>query len=267
MSNSNVTRGTALVTGASTGIGAVYAERLAKRGYDLILVARSGAKLTELARKLAAETGRKVTARVADLNAREGIADIERILRENADITLLVNNAGIAASAKLSEADADEMERMINLNVTALTRLTLAALPGFKARDKGTIVNIASVLGITPEVLNGVYGATKSYVIGFTQALANEFKDTKVRVQAVLPGATETPLWDIIGVPTKTLPSEWVMPTGDMVDAALAGLDQGEVITIPPLHDKGQWDAYEAARQAMMGKLSTSTPAARYRIN
>lgn len=256
--------GIALVTGASTGIGAVYAERLAKRGYDLILVARNEARLREVAQRIRAATGRQVFAQIADLNNARDRAEIEETLRSNPGITLLVNNAGVAASAPLGAADADAMEQMIDLNVTALTRLTLAAIPGFTARGKGTIINIASVLGITPEILNGVYGASKAYVIAFTQALANELKEKNLRVQAVLPGATATPLWDLIGVPHNTLPTEWVMPVEDMVDAALVGLDAGEVITIPPLHDKALWESYEGARQVMRDKLSTSAPAPRY---
>ena len=162
---STSTKGTALITGASTGIGAIYADRLARRGYDLILVARSADKLAALADRLAAGTGRRVKAVAADLNNTQDLAKVEAILREDASLTLLVNNAGVGSVAKLLDADVDEMEAMISLNVTALTRLTYAVAPQFVARGQGTLINIASVVGISPETLNGVYGATKAYVL------------------------------------------------------------------------------------------------------
>src|SRR5580692_2403394 len=154
--------GTALVTGASSGIGAVYADRLAKRGYDLILVARNGEKLKSLAARLTSETGRSVKVIPADLGDRAALAKVEAVLRDDPSITMLVNNAGTASLAPLLKADVDEMEAMITLNVTALTRLTYAAVPAFVARGAGTIINMGSVVGIAPERLNGVYGATKA---------------------------------------------------------------------------------------------------------
>src|SRR5262245_20212665 len=164
-------KGTALITGASRGIGAVYADRLAKRGHDVILVARDAARLGELSASLARETGRKVTVLSADLNDKAGLAAVEERLRRDASIDLLVNNAGVAAVTPLLQSDVDAMESMIDLNVTALTRLTYAAAPAFVARGGGTIINIASIVGITPETLNGVYGATKAYVIALSHSL------------------------------------------------------------------------------------------------
>ena len=265
MSN-NETKGTALITGASSGIGAVYADRLARRGFDLILVARNKARLAALAERLRSETGRSVATIAADLTNKADLARVEAALREDARITLLVNNAGTGSVAPLLSANIDSMEDMIALNVSALTRLTYAAAPGFVARGQGTIVNIASVVGISPEALNGVYGATKAYVIAFSHSLQHELADKGVRIQAVLPGATATEFWDLAGMPHQNLPKAIVMSAADMVDAALAGLDQGERITIPALPDSGEWDAYEAARRAMAGKLSNAVPAARYRV-
>lgn len=266
MSNSQG-KGTALITGASAGIGAVYADRLAKRGYDLVLVARNRQRLEDVARRVRAETGRKVEIVAADLNEKSELAKVEDILRRNESITALVNNAGLGSVAKLIEADVDKMEAMIDLNVRALTRLTYAAVPGFVARGKGTVINIASVVGVTPEILNGVYGATKAYVIAFTQSLQHEVADKGVRVQAVLPGATATEFWNVAGFPHQNMPQDIVMRTEDMVDAALAGLDQGEVITIPALADESEWTKYEAARRAMFGKLSKAAPAPRYGVH
>ena len=263
----NPNKGTALITGASSGIGAVYADRLARRGFDLILVARNRERLAALAAKLADETGRKVEVLSADLSDRKDIASVEAVLRTRGDITLLVNNAGFGAAGPLLGSDIDKMEEMIELNVSALTRLTYAAVPGFVERGGGTLVNIASIVAISPETLNGVYGGTKAFVLALSQSLQHELKDKGVRVQAVLPGATATEFWGVAGVPMAHLPKEIVMTAQDMVDAALAGLDQGEQVTIPALPDLAEWDAFDAARRAMSGRLSSTAPAARYLAN
>ena len=263
---STPTKGTALITGASAGIGAIYADRLAKRGYDLILVARDRTRLAGLAQRLRSSSGRSIDTVAADLNDKTDLASVEAILRGNADITLLVNNAGVGATAPLLNADVEKMDEMIRLNVGALTRLTYAAVPGFVARGAGTIINISSIVAISPETLNGVYGGSKAYVLAFSQSLHHELAAKGVRVQTVLPGATATDFWDAAGVPLHHLPPAIVMSADDMVDAALAGLDQGEVVTIPSLADKAEWDGYEAARRAMSGKLSSAVPAPRYGV-
>ena len=155
---------------------------------------------------------------------------------------------------------------MIKVNVTALTRLVYAAAPSFAARDNGTIINMASALGIAPEILNGVYGATKAFVIALTFSLQKEFADKNIRIQAVLPGAVETPFWDASGGSLDRLPTDIVMKPEDTVDAALAGLDMGELITLPSVPDENDWNAYEAARQKLMPNLSRSIPASRYHV-
>ncbi|WP_447592399.1 SDR family NAD(P)-dependent oxidoreductase [Aquipseudomonas campi] len=258
------TMGTALVTGASSGIGALYAERLAKRGYDLIVVARNRGRLETLARRLGDEGGRRVEVLVADLADKADVHRVEERLRSDATITLLVNNAGVGATAPLLEADVEQMEEMVTLNVNTLMRLTYAAVPGLVSRGGGTIINIASIVAIAPELLNGVYGGSKAFVLAFSQSLQHELKDKHVRVQAVLPGATATDFWDIAGLPLEHLPSQIIMPAGDMVDAALAGLDLGEAVTIPALPDAEDLARYEAARQHLMPNLSHSAAAARY---
>jgi len=254
----------ALITGSSSGIGAVYADRLAKRGYDLIIVARNQERLNALAARLRKETGRSIEVVVADLNKKGDLAKVESILQTDGRVTLLVNNAGVGSVAPLLDADIDKMEDMITLNITALTRLTYAAVPSFVRRGRGTIINISSIMGISPETLNGVYGGTKAYVIGFTHSLQHELSGKGIRVQAVLPGATATEFWDLAGYSHQNLPKEIVMSAEDLVDAALVGLDQGEVVTIPPLQDGEEWNTWEAQRRVMSAHLSTIKPAPRY---
>jgi uncharacterized protein len=258
--------GLAVVTGASSGIGAVYADRLARRGYDLLLVARNRDRMAELATKLVTETGSNVDLLAADLTDSDDLAKLEQILREDSRVTLLVNNAGVAATTPLLNSHVAAMSRMIALNVEAVTRLTHAVVPAFVKRGAGVIINIASVVAIAPELLNAVYGGTKAFVLGFSQALRHELAHTGVKVQVVLPGATATELWKIAGKPVEELPQEIVMTAEDMVDAALAGLDQGEFVTIPALPDAGQWESFEAARQALMPNLSRAEPAGRYGV-
>ena len=262
--NTRIHQGTALVTGASSGIGAIYAERLARAGHDLILVARRADKLRALAQELTTRTGRSVETLAADLTRPEDLARVEDVLRRDASITVLVNNAGVGATAPLLQSDVTEMDRMITLNVNVLTRLAYAVAPAFVARGTGTIINIASIVALAPERLNGVYGASKAYVLAFSQSLQHELSDKGVRVQAVLPGATATEFWDVAGLPVTHLPQEIVMSAQDMVDAALVGLAQGETVTIPALPDIADWDAFERARKALEPGLSRSRPAARY---
>jgi short-subunit dehydrogenase len=265
MSNS-LSKGTALITGASRGIGAVYADRLAKRGYDLILVARNKAQLMELSARLTKETGRSVTPLRADLSDKADLAKVESMLRDDQAITMLVNNAGIGSTAPLLDADVEKMDDMIALNITALTHLIYATAPAFVARGTGTIINIASIVGIASETLNGVYGASKAYVIALSHSLRHELADKGVRVQVVLPGAIATDFWNIAGTPVEHLPEEWVMSAEALVDAALAGLDQGEFVTIPALPNAADWEAFEAAREALLPNLSRATPAERYKV-
>jgi short-subunit dehydrogenase len=261
------TYGTALVTGASTGIGSIYAQRLAQRGYDLILVARDRERLTKLAKDVTAKTGRKADTLAADLTVKADLKRVEERLRSDRSITALVNNAGFGGVAKLIDSDVEDMDNMIQLNVTALTRLTSAALPGFLERSKGLIINVASVVALYPEQLNGVYSGTKAFVVNLSQSLHNEVKDKGIQVQAVLPGATSTEFWDRAKLPVHNLPAEMVMTAEEMVDASLAGLDQGELVTIPALPDLADWKKYDEARKALGPNLSRKHSAARYGIS
>jgi short-subunit dehydrogenase len=262
----NEVKGTALITGASAGIGAIYADRLARQGYDLILVARSAAKLDQVADAIRTATGRNVDTVPADLSNPGELRLIEARLINDRRITMLVNNAGIGAPVPTWQADVDQMETMIDINATALARLTYAVAQRFAAVGSGTIINIASTVAIAPEfLLNGVYGATKAFVVALTASLHAELADKGVRVQVVLPGATATEFWDLSGVPLSGVPAEIVMSADAMVDAALAGLALSETVTIPALPDAGAWDAFEAARIAMLPNLSLTNPADRYR--
>ena len=254
---------TALITGASSGIGAVYADRLASRGYDLILVARDAARLAALADRL--ETGYGIRADIlqADLTARADLARVENRLRDDA-ISLLVNNAGAASKGGFLAEDLEPLYDLVDLNVGALTRLAGAAVQGFLARGKGgSIINIGSVLGLAPEWFPGVYGATKAYVLALSQAMQAELAAKDIYVQAVLPAATRTEIWARSGRDVSTMSG--VMPVDELVDAALVGFDRREGVTIPPLPDAAQWQAFQDARLAMLPNFSQEHPAARYR--
>jgi hypothetical protein len=258
--------GTALITGASSGIGAAYADRLARRGYDLILVARNELKLEKLAKTLGRETGVRVQVLPADLTVEADLESVERVLQDDASISLLLNNAGVATLGAFAKADIARLEREIKLNIIAPTRLSRAALPGLLARNRGSIINIASVMSQMVQPGNSVYGATKAYLLHFSEVLALEVSGSAVRVQAVMPGATRTALWDGSGVELKDLPSEIVMDVDEMVDAALAGFDQGEGVTLPSLPDAGDWRRLNQARADLQPNLSRKHAASRYKI-
>lgn len=258
-------KGVAVVTGASSGIGAIYADRLAKRGYDLILVARNAERLKAVASRIQGDTGRKARVFPADLGDKADLAKVEALLRDDKSISLLVNNAGVGSVASVLQADVDQAEVMIAVNVTALTRLTYAAVPVFAARGAGTIINIASVVGIAAEMLNGVYSASKAFVISLGHSLQKDLAGKGVRVQTVLPGATATEFWDLAGYAAQKTASV-TMSADDAVDAALAGLDSGELVTIPGLHDAEAWDRWEADRRELSKKFGNAKPASRYGI-
>jgi short-subunit dehydrogenase len=257
--------GTAVVTGASSGLGKVYADRLAARGHDLLLVARREDRLKEVAADLTARYPVKVSLLVADLADPAGLARVMTALAADETITLLVNNAGTSAVGSVTEISMDTITSMIALNITALTGLTRAVLPAFQARDAGTIINIGSVVGYGGYPWVPVYGATKGYVLNFTQALQQQLVDTGVRVQLVTPAATVSEIWDAVGVPLSDLEAGTVMTTEHCVDAALHGLDSGELITAPPLHDDAVLRRFEEASQALLqASMQTGEPAPRY---
>ncbi|MDB5430585.1 MAG: family NAD(P)-dependent oxidoreductase [Caulobacter sp.] len=256
---------TALITGASSGIGAVYADRLAKRGHDLVLVARDEARLTALAAKLTAETGVKVDVLRADLTVKADLKAVEQRLASDPSIALLINNAGAAGEGGFEGADIDKLEQLIALNVTAVTRLAAAAAQAFVPRGGGAIVNVASVVAYMPEVFPGIYSATKAYVVNLSKSLQAELGPKGLYVQALLPAATATEIWERSGRSVADLTPGTVMATDDLVDAALVGFDRGELITLPSLQDAAPFEALEAGRMALMGGFGNERPAPRYR--
>lgn len=254
---------TVLITGASGGIGAVYADRFAKRGHDLVLVARDGAKLEALATRLGAEAGVSVDMIRADVTDPADLAVVEARLRDDARIGVLVNNAGASLAGTFADQGPDAVAGLINLNITALTRLAAVAAPRFAAAGQGAIVNIGSVVGLAPEFGLSVYGASKAYVLFLSQGLAVELGPKGVYVQAVLPAATRTDIWEKSGKDVNQIAG--LMEVEDLVDAALVGFDRREAVTIPPLPDAGQWEALNGARLAMLPNFAQAKPAARYR--
>ncbi len=254
---------TALVTGASSGIGATYADRLARRGHDLVLVARARDRMETIAARLRAETGVGIDVLPADLTEPGDLARVEARLREDERIGLLVNNAGAAAPGGFADPDLDVQDRLIRLNVTAVTRLAGAVIPRFLAQSSGAIINIASVVAFAPELFPGIYPATKSFVLTFSQSLQAELGPRGLYVQAVLPAATRTEIWERSGRDVDAIPG--MMEVGELVDAALVGFDRRETITVPWLPDVDQWERFAAARQAMVSNARQEHPAARYR--
>jgi short-subunit dehydrogenase len=252
-----------LVTGASTGIGAAYAERFARRGHDLVLVARDAVRMEALSARLRQETGVAIDIIQADLTQLADLAKVETRLRDDARIGILVNNAGTAIGGSFIEQSTDDAARLVALNATALLRLASAIAPRLAKAGEGAIVNIGSVVGLAPEFGMTVYGATKAFVQFLSQGLSLELGPKGVYVQAVLPATTRTEIWEHVGADVNTLSN--VMEVGDLVDAALVGFDRREPVTIPPLPDAGQWDALQAARQAMLPNYGNAQPAERYR--
>ncbi len=257
------THSTVLITGASSGIGATYAERFARRGHDLVLVARDEARLNTLAARLREESHVAVDVVQADLTQSADLPAVETRLRDDARIGILINNAGIAQTGGFVEQTADSIDRLITLNTTALTRLASAIAPRLAQAGEGAIVNIGSVVGLAPEFGMSIYGATKAFVLFLSQGLSLELSPRGVYVQAVLPAATRTEIWERAGIDLGTLPE--VMEVGELVDAALVGFDWRELVTIPPLHEATRWDALDVARQGLLSDIRQAHAAERYR--
>jgi short-subunit dehydrogenase len=253
----------ALITGASSGIGAVYARRLAARGHDLILVARATDRLEALAAELQQAHGVTVETITADLTDENQLDHVITRLKAAPHIDILVNNAGAGLLGGFTSADPAAMDKLLRLNVLAPTLLTSAAIEGMVERGSGSIVNIASVLALLPEHSHGIYAATKSYVLTMSQSLAAEVSSKGIYVQAVLPAATRTEIFARAGGDISRVPN--IMEVEDLVDAALIGFDRKELVTIPPVPDVAAWEAFEQARGVLAAGFSNSAPAARYR--
>lgn len=252
-----------LITGASSGIGATYANRFARRGHDLVLVARDAARLNALADQLRQLNGGRVDVLPADLTDPDDLAKVEARLRDDDTIGILINNAGAALGGAFEQQALDDIDRLVALNTTAVLRLAHVAAGLFAKAGAGAIVNISSVVGLVPEFGQTVYGATKAFVTFLSQGMAHELAPKGVYVQAVLPAATATEIWARAGADASTLSP--MMDVNELVDAALIGFDRGETITIPPLQDAALWDQYQAARQAMLPEFGNVHAAERYR--
>jgi short-subunit dehydrogenase len=257
-------KGTAVVTGATGGVGALYAAGLAERGYDLLLVGRQQQALDVVARAVAKKAKGKVDTMVANLADATDLARVETRLSSDPAITALINSAGAATFSPLATLSTQALDATIAVNITALTRLTRAVLPGFVARGAGSIVNIASVLAFHPWPEFGAYSAAKAYVVSLSQALQGELAGKGVLVQVVSPPAADTGFWLKAGLPVSNLPAGAVMKPHELVNAALKGLDRGEQWVFPSLPDPAIWDNHQRTRQALVEGLMSGAPAARY---
>ena len=257
-------QGIAVVTGASSGLGRVYADRFAKRGYDLILVARRKERLNALSQELRERYGVKVDVLVADLGNEADLKRVGDAIAANDRITVLVNNAGTSVFNPSVDIPVAAIENQIDVNAKAVTHLSLAVLPNFVKRNSGTLINLGSVLSFFALPISTSYSATKAHVMLFTIGLRDELANTGVRVQLVLPASTDTEIWDVNGVGVQNLPAGTVMSAEDCVDAALSGLDQGETVTLPSVEDASLWEAFDEARIKLFQASQSKKPASRY---
>lgn len=259
-----MTRPIAIVTGASSGIGAVYADRLAARGYDLIMVARDLERLRNAANRLTERYAVATTPLPLDLCKRDDLELLLARIRDDGNVALLVNSAGIGPNGSVLNSSDEVLNRMVYLNVDVLHALTVTAAKAFSDRGTGAIINLASVVALMPERFNGSYAAGKAFVLALTQALDIELQPKGVRIQAVLPGFTRTEIFERAGVDTAVIPAGMMMDAGHMVDAAMAGFDNGETVTVPSLEHHGLWTAFDVARHELWPHLSLDRPAPRY---
>jgi len=249
-------RGTAVVTGASAGIGREFCRQLAERGHDLVLVARDEARLRELAAALTSTHAITAEVMAADLTLDEDVGRLIVRLRAP-DVTLLVNNAGFGTVGSLATADPMQQERMIRLHVLAPMRLTQAVLPGFLARGRGGIVNVSSVASFIYAPGNVNYCATKAYLTTFSEGLATELRGTGVRAQALCPGFTHSEFHQRMGEDTRRRPRFSWLDAPDVVRTSLDQLDRGgPVICVPGLGYKLLVGLIRVLPRSLIGRLT-----------
>jgi len=249
----------AVTTAAGQGIGRAIAEAFIAEGATVIASDLDDSKLKGLGAKQSVKLDVRSTAAI------EALA--QSVAKEFGAPHILVNCAGFVHDGSVLQCSEADWEFSFDLNVKAMHRMIHAFLPAMLKEGRGSIVNMSSAVSSIRGVPNRyVYGATKAYVLAFSHSLQHELADKGIRVQAVLPGATATDMWEIAGLPWQQLPPSIVMSVEDMVDAALAGLDQGELVTIPGLHDGDEWTRFEAARRAISQRFGNSVPASRYKI-
>jgi uncharacterized protein len=262
-------RPSALVTGASAGIGKVFAERLAHTGHNLVLVARRRDRLDALAQRLRREAGGMVEVIVADLTDMGAIADVESRIAGDQSMALVVNNAGFGGYKPFASIEPKTIDGLIDIHIRAVTRLTRAALPGMIERGAGGIINVASLLALSgtlpPDPLphRATYAGAKAYLVAFTQALAGELSGTGVRVMVCLPGRVTTEFHTSQGIDISKLPP--MMSPEDVVTASLAGLAQGETMCVPALADAALLDQIAQAQVTVLRASMQPALAERYR--
>lgn len=272
MTEETTARPRALITGASAGIGAAFAERLAREGYDVVLVARRRDRLEELARRLRQDYGTTAQVLAADLTRPDELRAVEQYVATEPALDLLINNAGFPGYRPFVQLDPDQAEELIRLHVVATTRLTRAALAGMVARDRGNIINVASMLafsaslpGVAPLPQRAVYAACKAYIVSFTELLHHELEGTNVRVQALCPGIVrDTEFHESVpGFDRSRLALAGVGPR-EVVTAALAGLQLGEVVCAPGLDDSALLDDLRACERRLIERGARGVLAPRY---
>jgi hypothetical protein len=246
----------AVVTGASAGIGEAFARALASRGFDLVLVARRRARLARLARELGPQHGAGVEVVAADLTRETALRALEARLEREARLELLVNNAGRGEFGALWETPRDAVDAEVRLNALALLRLAHAALRPMVARRRGAVINVSSTAAFVPCPHYAVYGATKLFVNGLTEALHEELRGTGVRVQALCPGLTQTEIFEAAGVDVSSLPGFLWMTPEAVVEASLAALERDEVVCVPGLGNRTLASLARALPHAATGRLA-----------
>ena len=251
-----------LITGASAGIGAIYADRFAARGHGLVLVSIDAEGMNAVAKGLREKYGVTVDVIRADLTAPDDLATVEARLRDDADIGILVNNAGASLGGHFVDQSVDAAAKLLFLNALAPLRLARAVAPRLANAGAGAIVNISSVMALAPEYGMIVYSATKAFVQQFSHGLSVELGPKGVYVQTVMPGPTRTQIWESAGVDMRTLPA--TMEVEKMVDAALIGFDRRETITFPALYEEEKWGRLEEVRQTLLASTSPMQVAKRY---
>jgi hypothetical protein len=227
----------ALVTGASSGIGKAFAERLGENRTDLVVVARSRERLEELADRLRVRNGCEVEVLQADLEDRNQLATVEARLARG-DVDLLVNNAGFGHTGAFVELPVEHAQAQIDCNITALTRLAHAGLASMRKAGRGAILNVASGAAFMPTPNLAVYAATKAYVVSLTHGLHQEAKGFGVTVSAVCPGFTRTEFQDRAHYDSRQVPSFAWQTAEAVADEALSALDARKVVCIPGLQNR-----------------------------
>lgn len=252
----------ALITCASCTIGMLYADRFARRGYDVALLAGRAQRPTALARMLRAETAVEIEVLPGDLSKGRCLDRIEAwILAERFNV--VVNNLALPPGRSLTEERSTDLDRLLGTNVRAFARISAAAVRNMVSRRQGAIINVTSAVGLAPEISGGADGATRAFAMALTRTMQDEVSELGVYVQLVLTGATRTDVWPFPGSEPETYPG--MMTANDLVDAALVGFDRGEPVTMPSLTHARHWMDYENARTTLLAELVNSQPARRYR--